>query len=135
MGAAGDLQSASVVQSVMAAVNAGRPVHRTLVLRAHDLLVATNRETSGDGYQRLRDAFERLAGETPGATPVDHPEFRRTEAEAHRLVLDEAVARMQVLEQETAERVADLEARAIAVAESRLLQIFMVWPRPGCSPR
>lgn len=50
------------VSQLMAAVNAGRPTHRTLVLRAHDLLVATNRETSGDGYQRLRDAFERLAG-------------------------------------------------------------------------
>jgi plasmid replication initiation protein len=33
-----------------------------LHLRAHDLLVATNRETSGDGYRRLREAFERLAG-------------------------------------------------------------------------
>jgi plasmid replication initiation protein len=50
------------ISQLMAALNAGRPVHRTLVLRAHDLLVATNRETSGDGYQRLRDAFERLAG-------------------------------------------------------------------------
>ena len=50
------------LSQLMAAVNAGRPVHRTLVLRAHDLLVATNRETSGDGYQRLRGALERLAG-------------------------------------------------------------------------
>ncbi len=29
---------------------------------AHDLMLATNRETSGDGYARLREAFERLAG-------------------------------------------------------------------------
>ena len=50
------------ISQLMAAVNAGRPVSRKLVLRAHDLLVATNRETSGDGYQRLRDALERLAG-------------------------------------------------------------------------
>jgi len=50
------------ISQLMAALNAGRPVSRTLVLRAHDLLVATNRETSGDGYQRLRDALERLAG-------------------------------------------------------------------------
>lgn len=28
----------------------------------HDLLVACNRETSGDAYRRLREAFERLAG-------------------------------------------------------------------------
>ena len=33
-----------------------------LHLKAHDLLVATNRETSGDAYRRLREAFERLAG-------------------------------------------------------------------------
>ena len=50
------------ISQLMAALNAGRATGRTLVMRAHDLLVATNRETSGDGYQRLRDAFERLAG-------------------------------------------------------------------------
>lgn len=47
---------------IMAALNAGRPVARHLHLRAHDLLTATNRETSGDAYRRLREAFERLAG-------------------------------------------------------------------------
>jgi len=50
------------ISQLMAALNAGRPVARTLHLRAHDLLVATNRETSGDGYRRLVEAFERLAG-------------------------------------------------------------------------
>jgi plasmid replication initiation protein len=50
------------ISQLMAAINAGRPVARTLRLTAHDLLVATNRETSGDGYARLREAFERLAG-------------------------------------------------------------------------
>ncbi|MAU97793.1 MAG: plasmid replication initiator RepA [Fulvimarina sp.] len=50
------------VSQLMAALNAGREVSRTLQLKAHDLLVATNRDTSGDGYARLRDAFERLAG-------------------------------------------------------------------------
>ncbi len=50
------------ISQLMAAINAGRAVSRTLHLTAHDLLVATNRETSGDGYQRLREAFERLAG-------------------------------------------------------------------------
>lgn len=50
------------VSQLMAAINAGRRVSRTLHLKAHDLLVATNRETSGDSYRRLRDAFERLAG-------------------------------------------------------------------------
>ncbi|SES39113.1 Plasmid replication initiator protein [Tranquillimonas rosea] len=50
------------VSQLMAALNAGREVSRTLRLTAHDLLVATNRDTSGDAYQRLREAFERLAG-------------------------------------------------------------------------
>ena len=47
---------------LMAALNAGQPIARALHLRAHDLLQATNRETSGDAYRRLREAFERLAG-------------------------------------------------------------------------
>ena len=50
------------ISQLMAALNAGRQVSRTLHLKAHDLLVATNRETSGDAYRRLREAFERLAG-------------------------------------------------------------------------
>jgi plasmid replication initiation protein len=50
------------ISQLMAALNAGRAVSRTLYLKAHDLLVATNRETSGDAYRRLREAFERLAG-------------------------------------------------------------------------
>jgi len=50
------------ISQLMAAVNAGRAISRKITLRAHDLLVATNRETSGDGYKRLREAFERLAG-------------------------------------------------------------------------
>jgi plasmid replication initiation protein len=50
------------ISQLVAALNAGRTVHRTLRMRAHDMLVATNRETSGDGYRRLREALERLAG-------------------------------------------------------------------------
>jgi plasmid replication initiation protein len=50
------------ISQLMAAVNARRPVSRMLQLKAHDLLVATNRETSGDAYRRLREAFERSAG-------------------------------------------------------------------------
>jgi plasmid replication initiation protein len=50
------------ISQLMAAVNAGRPVAPTLHLTAHDLMAATGRETSGDGYRRLREAFERLAG-------------------------------------------------------------------------
>lgn len=50
------------VSQLMAAMNAGRAISRKLTLTAHDLLVATNRDTSGDAYARLREAFERLAG-------------------------------------------------------------------------
>lgn len=50
------------VSQLIAALNSGRPVSRKLKLRAHDLLVATNRETSGDSYRRLREAFDRLGG-------------------------------------------------------------------------
>jgi plasmid replication initiation protein len=50
------------VSQLVAALNAGRDVSRRLVLKAHDLLVATNRDTGGDSYTRLREAFERLAG-------------------------------------------------------------------------
>ena len=50
------------ISQLMAALNAGRAVSRTIHLKARDLLVATNRETSGDAYRRLKEAFERLAG-------------------------------------------------------------------------
>ncbi|ANT63812.1 plasmid replication initiator RepA (plasmid) [Salipiger sp. CCB-MM3] len=50
------------VSQLVAALNAGRETSRHLVLKAHDLLVATNRDTSGDAYTRLKEAFERLAG-------------------------------------------------------------------------
>lgn len=50
------------ISQLMAAINAGREVTRHLRLTAHDLMVATRRDTSGDGYVRLREAFERLAG-------------------------------------------------------------------------
>ncbi len=49
------------ISQLVAALNAGRQVSRRISLRAHDLLVATNRDTGGDGYKRLREAFERLA--------------------------------------------------------------------------
>ena len=50
------------ISQLMAALNAGRPVAKNLTLTAHDLLLATGRETSGDSYRRLKEAFERLAG-------------------------------------------------------------------------
>ena len=62
------------ISQLMAALNGGRAISRTLTLKAHDLLVATNRETSGDAYRRLREAFERLAGTriTTNIVTADH---------------------------------------------------------------
>ena len=65
------------ISQLMAALNAGRPISRTVHLRAHDLLVATNRETSGDGYRRLVEAFERLAG-TRITTNISTAEIEET---------------------------------------------------------
>jgi len=53
---------ADILIFLMAGLNAGKAVSRKLTLTAHDLLLATGRDTSGDAYRRLRDAFERLAG-------------------------------------------------------------------------
>ena len=50
------------ISQCMAALNEGRKVTRSLRFKAHDLLVATNRQTSGQGYQLLKDALRRLQG-------------------------------------------------------------------------
>ncbi len=50
------------ISQLMAALNAGKRVSRRLTLTARDLMLATGRETSGDAYRRLKEAFERLAG-------------------------------------------------------------------------
>jgi plasmid replication initiation protein len=50
------------ISQCMAALNEGRKVSRSMRFKAHDLLVATNRSTSGRGYELLKDAFRRLQG-------------------------------------------------------------------------
>jgi len=45
---------------LMQEVNAGRTPAKTLRISSHDLLVATNRPTSGEGYMLLRKALDRL---------------------------------------------------------------------------
>ena len=50
------------ISQLMAKKNAGEPLAQTLHLNAHDLLVWTNRETSGDAYRRLKESFDRLSG-------------------------------------------------------------------------
>lgn len=48
------------ISQCMAALNEGRQVHRTMRFSAHDLLKATNRDTSRRGYKLFRDALDRL---------------------------------------------------------------------------
>lgn len=49
---------------LMAEINQGRMPFRTLRISSHDLLIATNRPTSGEGYKLLKKALDRLAGVT-----------------------------------------------------------------------
>ena len=48
------------ISQCMAALNDGKQVARTLKISAHDLLKATNRDTSNKGYNGLKSALERL---------------------------------------------------------------------------
>ncbi|WP_245710689.1 replication initiator protein A [Albimonas donghaensis] len=50
------------ISQCMAALNEGRQVQRSMRFKAYDLLVATNRQTSGRGYELLKDALRRLQG-------------------------------------------------------------------------
>lgn len=50
------------ISQCIGALNEGRKVSRYVRFKAHDLLVATNRQTSGRGYDLLRDALRRLKG-------------------------------------------------------------------------
>lgn len=50
------------ISQCIGALNEGRKVSRHVRFKAHDLLVATNRQTSGRGYDLLRDALRRLKG-------------------------------------------------------------------------
>jgi plasmid replication initiation protein len=52
------------ISQMIAKKNRGLPLSQTVHLHAHELLVWTNRETSGNAYRRLIEAFERLRGTT-----------------------------------------------------------------------
>ncbi len=52
------------ISQVIAALNEGRSVAKTLRFKAHDLLISTNRQTNGQAYEALKAAFERLRGTT-----------------------------------------------------------------------
>lgn len=50
------------ISQLMAALNNGRELSSVVRFRAYDLLKATNRVTSGEGYAGLKAALERLRG-------------------------------------------------------------------------
>lgn len=50
------------ISQAIAALNADRPIAKTVRFKAYDLLRSTNRVTSGEGYQGLKAAMERLRG-------------------------------------------------------------------------
>jgi len=50
------------VSQLVEALNQDRPVSRTIRVKAYDLLVATNRHTSGHNYKLLLHSLRRLAG-------------------------------------------------------------------------
>ncbi len=65
------------ISQLIAALNEGKPVTKTVRLKAYDLLRATNRVTDGRGYDGLKAAFERLRGTTISTNIVTggHEEF------------------------------------------------------------
>lgn len=50
------------ISQIIAAINLNQPVSQTVRLKAYDLMVATNRTTSGEGYEGVKAALERLGG-------------------------------------------------------------------------
>src|SRR5271156_5648531 len=50
------------ISQLMAKMNAGVSPQKTLHLKAYDLLVSTNRNTDGRGYEQLKSALDRLSG-------------------------------------------------------------------------
>jgi len=50
------------ISQLVAKLNDGLPLHKTLHLKAYDLLVSTNRNTDGRGYEQLEAALDRLSG-------------------------------------------------------------------------
>ena len=52
------------ISQLVAKMNAGHEPHRTLHIKAYDLLVSTNRNNDGRAYQQLVAALDRLKGTT-----------------------------------------------------------------------
>lgn len=89
------------ISQCMAALNDGRKISRTLRMSAHDMLVATNRNTSDKGYQGLKSALERLRSTSIQTNiTVEGKEILRGFGfiEAYEVVRETREGRMQALE-------------------------------------
>src|SRR3546814_5914880 len=51
------------ISQLVAKMNQGEQTSRTVRLQAYDMLVATNRQTSGEGYRLMADALTRRSEE------------------------------------------------------------------------
>jgi plasmid replication initiation protein len=58
------------ISQLIAALNKGVSVSRTVKLKAFDLLTATNRQTNGQSYEALKAALERLSGTRIGTNII-----------------------------------------------------------------
>src|SRR3546814_9630854 len=54
----------SCISQLVAKMHKGEQPSRTVRLQAYDMLVATNRQTHGEGYRLMDDALTRLRGPT-----------------------------------------------------------------------
>jgi hypothetical protein len=88
------------ISQLVAKMNAGAELQKTLHLKAYDLLVSTNRNTDGRGYEQLKGALDRLSG-TRIRTNVKTGEQEVTEGfgliESWRIVRQTASGRMTEL--------------------------------------
>lgn len=50
------------ISQCMARLNEGRPVQRSMRFNPHEMMIVTNRDTSGRGYDNFRNALRRLQG-------------------------------------------------------------------------
>lgn len=89
------------ISQIMAGLNQGREISKTLRIRAYDMQLATNRGTDGRGYEQLRAALERLRGTSisTNITTGGHEQWENFGLiDKSRIVRETREGRMQELE-------------------------------------
>jgi len=76
------------ISQLVAKMNTGVPLQKTLHLKAYDLLVSTNRNTDGRGYEQLIGALYRLSGTRNKNQHQDWRHRRNRRVWAYRIVED-----------------------------------------------